>query len=414
VQSQSVGFVGGGRITAILLQALGCKGLALERVTVSDTSAEVLGRLKSRFPAITTTAANTDAAACERVFLALHPPALKAVLPELAPRLRQDALVVSLAPVLTIERLSALLGGFGRIARVLPNAPSLVGAGFNPCAFSGDLPAEARVEIATLLDALGEHPGALASYAVGALVIVSGGAALTFLAKGGTVSVLVRAERHAPPVERPPLRLRTFQRAEVFGVHRYGDGARRLFRRYLGLGVLLAIGYAILGGTYLAVVLATYHFVRETNLVVGWTLIAAGLSGALVLAITVVNLLYLLVQLAVAFDDCSLRKAMLRVSGFLRAEYREVATVFAVMLGIVGLATAASILATASLGFIGFVPVVGLAVLPLQIVAFLLRGVVFQYIGLTALCAYVRLYRGSRTDLAPLGAPMRPATEPAS
>ena len=35
--------------------------------------------------------------------------------------------------------------------------------------------------------------------------------------------------------------------------------------------------------------------------------------------------------------------------------------------------------------------------LPLQVGAWLLRGMVFQYLGLTALCAYVRLYRGSRT-----------------
>jgi hypothetical protein len=273
---------------------------------------------------------------------------------------------------------------------------------------------DARQILALVLDALGDHPGALASYAFGAIVIVAGGAALTFLAKGGTVSVLVRAERHAPPVEEPPLRLRTFRRAEAFAVHRFGDGARRLFRRYLRLGTLLALAYALLGGTYLAVVLATYRLVRETHLALGWTLIAAGLSGALVLAITVVNLLYLLVQLAVAFDDCGVRKAMGRVSAFLRAEYREVATVFAVMLAIVGLATAASILATASLGFIGFVPVVGLAVLPLQVVAWLLRGVVFQYIGLTALCAYVRLYRGSRAGPAPVGAPVRTAAEPAS
>lgn len=273
---------------------------------------------------------------------------------------------------------------------------------------------DARQILSLVVGALGEHPGALASYAAGALVIVAGGAALTFLAKAGTVSVLVRAERHAPPVEEPPLRLRTFRRAEVFAVHRFGEGARRLFRRYLVLGLLLALTYAILGGAYLAAVLATYQLVRNSGLIVGWTLIAAGLSGALVLAITVVNLLYLLVQLAVAFDDCGLRRAVARVAGFLRAEYREVTLVFAVMLGIVGLATAASILATASLGFIAFVPVVGLAVLPLQVVAWLLRGVVFQYIGLTALCAYVRLYRGSRVGLAPARAHHGPATEQSS
>ena len=158
MHSHTVGFVGGGRITAIFLQALGGRGLALDRVTVSDTSAEVLSKLTARFPEITTTAANGAAAACERVFLALHPPALKAVLPEIAPCLREDAVVVSLAPVLTCVRLSEMLGGFTRLARVLPNAPSLVRAGFNPVAFADGLPPEARSEIEALLDGLGSHP----------------------------------------------------------------------------------------------------------------------------------------------------------------------------------------------------------------------------------------------------------------
>lgn len=158
MQSHTVGFVGGGRITAILLHALGGRGLALDRVTVSDTSAEVLSKLRARFPAITTTAVNGDSAACERVFLALHPPALKAVLPEIAPRVRTDAVVVSLAPVLTLARLSQMLDGFTRLARVLPNAPSLVGAGFNPVAFADGLLPDARAEVEALLDGLGAHP----------------------------------------------------------------------------------------------------------------------------------------------------------------------------------------------------------------------------------------------------------------
>ena len=158
MQSRTVGFVGGGRITAIFLEALGGRGLALERVTVSDTNADVLAKLAARFPAITTTASNTQAASCERVFLALHPPAMKAALPEIAPGIRKDAVVVSLAPVLNLARLSEMLGGFARLARVLPNAPSIVRAGFNPVAFGPGLPADARAEIETLLDGLGAHP----------------------------------------------------------------------------------------------------------------------------------------------------------------------------------------------------------------------------------------------------------------
>jgi len=80
------------------------------------------------------------------------------VLPAIAARVREDAVVVSLAPVLTLTRLSELLGGFTRLARVLPNAPSIVRAGFNPVAFADGLPADARAEIETLLDGLGEHP----------------------------------------------------------------------------------------------------------------------------------------------------------------------------------------------------------------------------------------------------------------
>jgi len=50
---------------------------------------------------------------------------------------------------------------------------------------------------------------------------------------------------------------------------------------------------------------------------------------------------------------------------------------------------------------IAFVPLVGLAVFPLQIAALILRGLVFEYIGLTAMGAYITLYRqyAARADI---------------
>jgi pyrroline-5-carboxylate reductase len=158
MDNRTIGFVGGGRITAILLEALRGQGLDLGRVTVSDASPEVLARRKEQFPGLAATSDNAAAASCERVFLALHPPALKEALPTLAGALAPDAVVVSLAPVLTFEKLSGLLGGFERLARVIPNAPSVVGAGYNPVAFGDGLPPEERGEIEALLDRLGAHP----------------------------------------------------------------------------------------------------------------------------------------------------------------------------------------------------------------------------------------------------------------
>jgi pyrroline-5-carboxylate reductase len=155
---KSIGFIGGGRITAIFLAAWKDSGLALEPVVVSDGDPEVLARLQARFPEIQVTGDNRVPAGRELVFMSLHPPVAREVLPALAGSLLPGALVVSLAPVLSFERLSGLLGGFGRLARMIPNAPSLIHRGYNPLAFAPGLPAAERAELLPWFDPLGEHP----------------------------------------------------------------------------------------------------------------------------------------------------------------------------------------------------------------------------------------------------------------
>ncbi len=97
--------------------------------------------------------------------------------------------------------------------------------------------------------------------------------------------------------------------------------------------------------------------------------------------------------MVMAVEDCDVRQGARGVARLLRIQFPLVASIFFATLGLVVLTTAASILATAALGLIAFVPFVGLAALPLQLIAWLVRGVVFQYIGLTALVAYTRVYR---------------------
>ena len=57
------------------------------------------------------------------------------------------------------------------------------------------------------------------------------------------------------------------------------------------------------------------------------------------------------------------------------------------------LATGASLLAFTALGLIFLVPLAWLAAVPLQLVALVLRAIVFQYIGLSSIGAYLTLYR---------------------
>ena len=87
-----------------------------------------------------------------------QPPAIPAVLGGIKEHLRPDAILVSLAPKVPLARLSELAGGVRNVARVIPNAPSIVGDGYNPIAYSGDFKPEAREDLTALLGVLGICP----------------------------------------------------------------------------------------------------------------------------------------------------------------------------------------------------------------------------------------------------------------
>jgi hypothetical protein len=255
------------------------------------------------------------------------------------------------------------------------------------------LAGDVRDIIAAVFAALRANPVAFAAYAAAFLLVLLGGSALTFIVKGGTMALLAQAEATAGPIDRPPLRLEMMRRANRVHIDAFLDGCRRLWRRYLRLGGCLLIAYTITAAAYLLFIIGGYALAENTPVVLGWTVVAALVSSILVVWITLINLIYLLTQMIVAVEDVSVRTAAGQVFQFLRGALREIAALFGVVLLLVVLATMASILATAGLGLIAFVPLVGLAVVPLQVAAWLMRGFVFQYLALTALGGYLAQYR---------------------
>lgn len=154
----TVGFVGGGRVARIILAAWSREGLPLSSMVVTDTDAGVLERLRTDFPSITVSPDNRDAARQEVVLVALHPPVFQAVLSEIGRDLSETAVLVSLAPRWTMSKIGAALGGFDRLARVIPNAPSVVNKGYNPLSFAPGLTTEDRVRVRSLFALLGACP----------------------------------------------------------------------------------------------------------------------------------------------------------------------------------------------------------------------------------------------------------------
>ncbi|HVH56762.1 MAG TPA: hypothetical protein VM791_10920 [Vicinamibacterales bacterium] len=248
--------------------------------------------------------------------------------------------------------------------------------------------------VASVFAALRTNPVAFVAFGTAFLLVLLGGSAFAFVVKGGTMALLADAEGSTGPIERPPLRLDAVRRANRIHIEPFLDGCKRLWRRYLRLGGCLLIAYAATALVYLGFIVAGYALAQNRPVLLGlWTVTAALASGALVVWITLVNLLYLLMQMIVAIEDVSVRTAAGLVLTFLRSALREIAAIFGVVLLLVTLATVASILATAGLGLIAFVPLAGLAVVPLQVAAWLMRGFVFQYLGLTALVGYLAQYR---------------------
>jgi len=155
MSTHSVGFIGGGRIATIFLGGWTRAGVVPGAIVVCDSNPDVAAKLKAQYPGVKT-ASLAEAAAQDVVFLAVHPPVVGSVLPGLKPALKPTAVLVSLAPKFTIAKLSEMLGGFRRIARVIPNAPSIVGRGYNPAAFGEALGRQDREALRGLLAGLGD------------------------------------------------------------------------------------------------------------------------------------------------------------------------------------------------------------------------------------------------------------------
>lgn len=241
--------------------------------------------------------------------------------------------------------------------------------------------------VSTMVGVLLAQPVALAAFMAALGVILVGGSILMFAIKAGSVTVLLAGDRSAGTIEVPPLRVAALRDANQATLDRFSNGVRNLFQRYLRLGIALAIVYGLIGVAYFAFVFGPSISPALDNP------LAISVASLLVLVlITLINFLYLLMQIMIAAEDCGVVEAVPHVARLLRRRTRPLGMVLVAILALMLMATAASILATAALGLIAFVPFVGLAALPLQVFAWLVRGVVFQFVGLTGVSTYLRLH----------------------
>jgi pyrroline-5-carboxylate reductase len=155
MKTKSIGFIGGGRITKILLQAFQNKNVKFSKVVVTDTNNEVTTNLKKNFPLVENGAPSL-AASQDIVFISLHPPVIMDTLDLLKNSFKSNSIVISLAPKISIEKISSKLGTVKNIARLIPNATSYINEGYNPICFSKGFGKDEKKEILDILKLLGD------------------------------------------------------------------------------------------------------------------------------------------------------------------------------------------------------------------------------------------------------------------
>jgi len=94
---QSIGFIGGGRVTRILLQAFKNKNVQFSKIVVTETNKDVADNLKNIFPEIQIENSSVTASQ-DIVFISLHPPVVMDTLESIKGNVKSNAIVISLAP----------------------------------------------------------------------------------------------------------------------------------------------------------------------------------------------------------------------------------------------------------------------------------------------------------------------------
>ena len=155
MKTKSLGFIGGGRITKIILQAFVNKKAIFDSISVFDTNPETLQDLRLKFPFIQVLSSASEAARKDIVFLALHPPVIMETLEKIKADVTDQTIFISLAPKITIAKMAAVLPA-NQLVRLIPNATSIINHGYNPVSFASGMSEIQKWYLLEMLNLLGQ------------------------------------------------------------------------------------------------------------------------------------------------------------------------------------------------------------------------------------------------------------------
>ncbi len=130
----SLAFLGAGSMGGAILRGVVASGIAVDGGIVATNRTAAKAADLAALPGVRSIAleeapqGNADAAASARIVLVgVKPAMVPDLLREIAPSLREDAIVVSIAAGVTLATFAEVLGDRARVIRSMPNTPATVG-----------------------------------------------------------------------------------------------------------------------------------------------------------------------------------------------------------------------------------------------------------------------------------------------
>ena len=155
MKTKTLGFIGGGRITRIILQAFKNKNAKFDSIIVFDPDKQTTDLLKQKYFEIEITDSPETAAKQDVVFLAIHPPILIETLSKIKDVVNDESVVISLAPKITLDKMAQVIPA-SKLIRMIPNATSYINKGYNPVTFHDSFTGKEKKSLLDIFDVLGK------------------------------------------------------------------------------------------------------------------------------------------------------------------------------------------------------------------------------------------------------------------
>ena len=147
-----IGIIGTGNMGGALMDAL---HLGNHSMRAYNHGREKLEIVCARTGAEPVESAAQAVEGADLILLAVKPIVIPAVLAEIAPVLKPEQIVVSIAVGLTIESYEAVLGGDKKIVRAMPNTPAAVQAGVTAFTFGSNVSEDEKDTVLSLFSLAG-------------------------------------------------------------------------------------------------------------------------------------------------------------------------------------------------------------------------------------------------------------------